>query len=128
MVCEALLSVAVLNHITRQQESLAHELAACVVLATCDSSKPERSLVFDQRADAGFVRQWKPIAGFQAGVNVNLVASQGGRGIAGNLIPHQEENPPLQLLELGRVHPGYVPGEWKAHDHLAFFGFCSLED
>jgi hypothetical protein len=89
MVCEALLSVAVLNHITRfgllhdPGKTCAHDeiwarhrfwepsvppsfnelsqgfgqiacLAGRVVLARV-SSKPERSLVFDQRADTGFV-------------------------------------------------------------------------
>src|SRR5467141_1504041 len=87
-----------------------------------------RSLLFEQSADAGFVRQWEPIAGLQAGVGVHLCASQRGRGIAGNLIPLQEKNPLLLLLEFGRVNPGYVSGERKAHGHLAPLGFCSLED
>src|SRR6266705_2737579 len=66
------------------------------------SFEPACSLVFKQRANAGLLGHGEPIAGFQAGVNVHLVASQGSRGIAGNLILLQEENPLLLLLELGR--------------------------
>jgi hypothetical protein len=37
--------------------------AECLVLARCVSSNSVRCLLFEQRADAGFVRQGEPIAG-----------------------------------------------------------------
>ena len=88
----------------------------------------QRSLLFEEGADARLVRHRKPIAGLRAGVYVHLRAPLIGRGSTRNLLLLQEENTLLIFRELGKVNPRYILTSRKSEDHLVLCGFCTLED